>query len=183
MIWTVSGFGTAGQAPASGNCIGPGVGYSARGLSQVDAEEIRDECMRIVSEKIGRFEYDRRLGGFKNWLRRIASNKIIDLLRKRRTALPGSTAMRRIPSPDKSPDEIWEEQWVQRHLKHCVAEARRVVPAEKSQVFQLLSNGISVREVCSRLGLNANQVYKRKFDFLQIVRKLMNELDVEMPPA
>ena len=89
--------------------------------------------------------------------------------------------MRRIPSPDKGPDEIWEAQWAERHLKHCVAEAKRVMPAEKSQVFQLLSNGESVREVCSRLGLNANQVYKRRFDFRQQVRKLMNELDVEMP--
>ena len=55
-----------------------------RGLPRDDAEEIRDQCLEVVTRKMPTFEYDKEKGGFKNWLRRIADNKVVDFRRKRR---------------------------------------------------------------------------------------------------
>ena len=55
-----------------------------RGLPRDDAEEIRDQCLEVVTRKMPTFEYDKEKGGFKNWLRRVADNKVVDFRRKRR---------------------------------------------------------------------------------------------------
>lgn len=151
----------------------------ARGLSRVDAEEIRDECIEVVVNKISNFRYERTKGGFKNWLRCIAGRKIIDRLRKRKPARLDTDKMRWIADDARTPDQVWEDNWLQHHLRSCLASVKRTVSADKFRVFQLLMDGHTVLDVCSRLDLNSNQVYKRKSAVLQQVRQCMNELDCE----
>src|SRR5262249_39182590 len=78
-----------------------------RGLSREDAEDVRDECMAVVARKIADFEYDKAKGGFKNWLYRIASGKVIDLLRRRHEKQADSGQMAALPDPAPTPDETW----------------------------------------------------------------------------
>ena len=51
-----------------------------RGMGREDAEEVRDQCIEVISRKIKDFDYDKEKGGFKNWLYRIASGKVVDHL-------------------------------------------------------------------------------------------------------
>ncbi len=152
----------------------------ARRLSRVDAVEVRDQCLAIVARKIGGFEYDRRKGTFKSWLRRIADSKVADLLRRRRPGLAGNDVLETAAARSPSPAEHWEQVWELEHIRYCVERVRCEVSEPSFQAFRLLLfEGLAVQEVCERLGLNPNQVYKAKSKVLGHVRKRLVDLGVE----
>lgn len=126
------------------------------------------------------FEYDRAKGGFKNWLRRIANNKAVDLLRKQRDDRADTQRILAVCDPDLTPDEIWERQWEHEHLKYCVEQVRKSVSAASYDIFHmLLFEQCSVKDVCARLGRSPNQVYKAKARVLQRVRQKLAEVGVD----
>lgn len=151
-----------------------------RGLSRTDSQEVRDQAMAVVYKHIGKFEYDRQKGGFKNWLRRIAESRIVDSFRKRRERQLKSGALRDLRDQAPSPDELWEEEWKYQHLKYCVNEVRELVSESSYEVFHLLVfEERTVAEVCRRLEINRNQVYKAKSRVLQRVRERLSEFDLK----
>ncbi len=150
----------------------------ARGLGRADAEEVRDQCMQIVSQKIGRFDYDKRKGGFKNWLFRIARGRVIDHLRKRREKSADTSDLRRLVDSETAPDEQWERQWRNEHLRYCVARVRHRVSEQHYRAFcMLLYDEARVEDVCKALGMNRNQIYKAKSRVLEQVREVLAEID------
>ncbi len=149
----------------------------SRGLSREDAEDVRSQCLVIVVQKIAEFEYDKAKGGFKNWLRRIASNKIVDLYRKRREKVAESQHLRGLLDPEPGPDEVWEQTWRNVHLRYCVEQVRDATSPRNYEAFRLLVlENVSVDEVCHRLGMNRNQVYKAKSRVLRHVGQTCREL-------
>ena len=152
----------------------------SRGLSQADSEEVRDGCLAILARKMRSFDYDRERGRFKNWLRRIAENQCTDLLRQRRERVVGNDQLRGFPAATSTPAQLWEEHWRDQHLRYCVNEIRPSVGERTYQIFEfLLFMGYPVKEVCQRLGVNANTVYKAKARVLERVRQKMGELGLD----
>ena len=153
----------------------------ARGLSREDAEEVRDQCLEVIARNITTFEYDKQKGGFKNWLRRMVNNKVVDLLRRRHVVLARSQDLRALRDPEPSPAEIWEQHWQQEHLRYCVKQVRGAVSERDYQVFQmLLFEECPVKEVCARLRMTPNQVYKAKARVLQRVRLKLAEFEMDV---
>jgi len=151
----------------------------ARGLPRDAAEEVRDQCLEIVTRKIPDFSYSKSKGGFKNWLCTVANSKLVDYLRKRREKHADSQAVQALRAPDPSPDELWERHWHQEHLKYCVASVRGSVSPADYRVFQMLVlDGKSVSEVGTLTNLTANQVYKAKARVLGLVRARLAELEM-----
>lgn len=156
----------------------------SRGLTYSDAEEIRDQCLEVIARKIGAFEYDRAKGGFKCWLYRIASCKVIDMLRKTRVKRADTQTIRKLAAEEPSSDELWEKHWRNEHLKFCVQQVRDSVSEQSYRAFHmLLFDGCSVQGVCEALSLNTNQVYKAKSRVLKRVREILEQLgtDEELP--
>ena len=150
----------------------------ARGLSRDDAEEIRDQCLEVVTRKMPTFEYDKQKGGFKNWLRRVVDNKVVDFLRKRREKIADTEEIRSVRDAGPSPAEIWEQSWRNEHLKYCVEKVRGNVSERNFRVFQMLAlDNCTVEEVCTSLGLNPNQVYKAKARVLKHISRMMTDFD------
>ena len=150
----------------------------ARGLSRDDAEEVRDQCLEVVTRQMPDFEYDKHKGGFKNWLRRITGNKVVDLLRKHHEQVADTQQILAVRHPGPSPDEVWEHHWHHEHLKYCVEQVRGSVSEVNYRAFQmLLLEDRSVNEVCTRLGITPNQAYKAKARILQRVRQKLAEFD------
>jgi RNA polymerase sigma-70 factor (ECF subfamily) len=148
------------------------------GLSREDSEDVRAQCLEVITRKIGGFDYDKERGGFKNWLYRIANGKVIDLLRKHREKIADTRDLQALADPGPAPDEAWEQHWKNQHLKYCVEQVRGSVSERNYQAFHLLLfDDCPVEEVCARLGMNANQVYKAKSRVLKRVRKILSELD------
>lgn len=152
----------------------------ARGLSREDSQEVRDQCLEVVVRKIGTFQYDRKKGGFKSWLRRVTANKVVDLLRKRHERPARSGQLRALADPGPSPDQLWEQEWKRCHLKLCVEQVRSSVSGAYFKAFcLLLFDGCSVQDVCERLGMSADQVYLAKSRVLKRVRQKMQELGLD----
>ncbi len=156
----------------------------ARGLREGDADEVRDECLEVIARKMGDFEYDRSRGRFKGWLYRIASGKVVDLLRKRQEVRADTGDLMSVPDPAPTPDEVWQREWKEEHLRQSLERARRRVPTRDFEVFRmLLEEECPVPEVCDRLGINANQVYKAKGRVLRRVREALDTIDPGFPPV
>lgn len=152
----------------------------AQGLSQADAEEVRDQCLARVFQRLPAFEYERARGGFQPWLYTLARGRVIDWLRRRREPQPDTRELGALSDPGPGPDELWERTWRREHLRYALAEVRRREPPRSFHVFELLlQDGLSVAEVCERTGLNANQVYKAKARVLERVRAVLARLDLD----
>lgn len=71
-------------------------------LQAVDAEDLAQEVMATVVERIGDFEHNGRIGAFRNWLRTTAVNQARTYLRKnniRPTAKGSDTFEPRVHQP------------------------------------------------------------------------------------
>ena len=150
----------------------------ARGLSERDAEEIRDQCLEVVVRRMPDFEYDRSRGRFKAWLHRIVTGRVVDAHRRRREATAESADLAGLLDPQPAPDELWEEEWRRGILRASMDRARQLVSPRDFDVFESLLEGRPVAEVCERFAINPNQVYKAKGRVLKRVRDVMLRIDV-----
>ncbi len=149
----------------------------ARGLSRENAEELTQQCLAMLTEKMPGFDYSREKGGFKNWLRRVANNKINDYFKKRRLPLAESADFRRPQQREDSPDELWERQWQKRHLQYCLRQMQSEVAASTYQAFHYhVISGWSVERVADTLGISVDQVYTAKSRITRRLRSKMREL-------
>ena len=100
------------------------------------AEEVVQQCMALLTEKMSAFEYAREKGGFKCWLRRLANNKISDLHRKKKLPLARSADLRRPQQREESSDDLWEREWQKKHLKYCLRLIRTDVATMTYRAFE-----------------------------------------------
>lgn len=150
----------------------------AFGLSAPDAEDIRDQCLAVVVQRIGTFHYDRSKGSFKGWLHRIARDKVVDAMRRPRTERPETAALLALPDLGADQDEVWEREWRAEHLRFALAEVRRARDVHGRELIDLLlDESLSASEVGARAGLNANQVYKARARFVEEVGDVMRRLE------
>jgi RNA polymerase sigma-70 factor (ECF subfamily) len=153
-------------------------GYArALGLCVADAEEIRDQCLAVVVERLETFHYDRSKGSFKGWLHRIARDKVVDALRRPRAVQHETAVLAAVPDPGEGPDEAWEREWRAEHLRFALAEARRERDAGGRELVDLLlDETLTADEIAARAGLNANQVYKARSRLVEDVRAVLRRL-------
>lgn len=154
-------------------------GYArAFGLSAADAEDIRDQCLAQVVQRLETFHYDRAKGSFKGWLHRIARDKVVDGLRRPRAQRPETAAYLAVPDSADGPDEAWEREWRAEHLRFALDEVRRGEEDERL-LDLILDEDLSAAEIGERTGLNANQVYKARSRIVQAVRAVLRRLGEE----
>lgn len=152
----------------------------ARGLSHEDAEDVRSTCYESIVRQIPHFDYDKQKGGFKAWLRTMVNRRVVDLLRKRREVRADTRELAELPADSSTPDELWEQHWKQQHLRYCMKQSRDHVSQQAYEAFRLLvEDGCAVPEVCQRLAMNPNQVYKAKAQVLQVVKQQMVSIEDE----
>lgn len=149
----------------------------SRGLAADDAEDVAQQCLSAVADKIAEFSYDPAQGRFKGWLRTLVNNRVRNFLRDRheqqgRTA-DFSAAQQRETSPDAAFDQIWMEE----HLWHCLRELRGEVDEATYLAFQhYVIEQWPVERVCTALGLSASNVYTIKWRLTERVAAKMSEL-------
>ena len=149
-----------------------------QGIGPDEAEDVRDECLALVAEKLPEFEYDRERGAFKGWLFKLVRGKVVDRLRRPRVDRADSGLLARLEGAEPSPDEEWERIWRGEHLRFALGEASKRLSERTYQTFVLLLlEELSVEEVCARMGMNANQVYKAKALALRRVREVLERLE------
>ncbi len=163
-----------GFARASG--IAP---EEADDMRDEEADDMRDECLALVAEKLPSFEYDRQKGAFKGWLHNLVRGKVIDRLRRPRQDNADTALLAGLQDPQPGPDEAWERIWREEHLRFALQEASTRLSERTYQTFVLLLlEELSVAEVCERMGMNANQVYKAKAQALRHVREVLERFGI-----
>ena len=78
-----------------------------RNLNQNDADDIAQEVMLALVNRIADFEYARDRGLFRNWVRTVTENKIRDFYRKKRGNQPLKAADEAV-DPAPTPEEAWD---------------------------------------------------------------------------
>jgi len=148
----------------------------SRGLDRASAEDVVQRCMATVVRQAPTFRYEASKGKFRNWLRKMAENKMRDLLRARRLKQADSKHLAALRSGEPSPEELFDKAWYQAHVMYCLEQVRADVQDTTYQAFQLYAiEERPVGQVCELLNMTPNQLYKIKWRVQQKVAKLMEE--------
>jgi RNA polymerase sigma-70 factor (ECF subfamily) len=149
----------------------------ARGLEEVDAEDVAQQCLAAISTHIERFDYDPSKGRFKSWLRTVVNNQVRDRLRTLQPRLVEASDTQGLADAGPTPDELFDRIWMKSHLRHCLAQVRSEVTDSTFQAFQdYVIDEQPIAEVCRRLGMTRNQVQLIKWRVTQKLSEKMREL-------
>lgn len=147
------------------------------GLDVHDAEDVAQDCLAQVNQSIGRFEYDKRRGGFKRWLRVMVKHRVINRLRKRRETTASSGVFAKAQYREKLPTEEFERIWLDEHLRYCIGQLRDEVEPKTCEIYeQLVFDGWSIDQVCAAHGITSNNAYVIKSRLTARLRNMMTEL-------
>jgi len=149
----------------------------ARSVTEQDAEDIAQQCLESISKHIRSFEYDRQRGGFKRWLHTLVNNRVRNLLRQRRERVAESADFKRPQERERPPEEIWEQLWLQEHVRYCLAKIRERVEDRTFRAFEFRTlREWPVDRVCQVLDMTPEQVHVAKSRVTRHLREMMSEM-------
>jgi RNA polymerase sigma-70 factor (ECF subfamily) len=153
----------------------------ARGLTHADAEDVVQHCMSAIARHIKSFDYDPATGRFKGWLKTLVNNRITDLFRKKSHVDGYSAALDRLQHREPQPDAIFEQMWMEQHLKRALKLVRQEVEEHSFRAYQLyVVEQRPAEKVCQLLGLNANQLYSIRWRINRKIREYLKHLTADM---
>jgi RNA polymerase sigma-70 factor (ECF subfamily) len=164
------------------------------GLPEAEAQDILQETVIKVAEKMPGFNYDPKLGSFKGWLLKIARRRIIDALRKLRRERvhlvpgtdhgPGTATLERIPDPASLDfDAIWDQQWKEGLYEAALDRIRRRVPPKQFQLFDCyVRKQWPADKVAQVMGVSVSQVHMAKHRVSKILEREVHDLETRSGP-
>ena len=141
-----------------------------RGLRPEEADEIAQQCMTALVERMQTFAPK---SSFRGWLRGMVDHKVNDYLTQRRKHRRADTdLLARTPDPGRSPEELWQEQWNRVHLDFCIKRLRTDYAPHTLQAFAMyVLEERPVKEISRRLGMTPNQIYVAKTRVMARIRE------------
>jgi len=160
------------------------------GLTDVEAQDIVQETVIAMANKLPGFIYDPKVCSFKTWMLRLTRWRIIDTLRKR---LPQSapaadsngtatSALDRIPDESSLKlDAVWDEEWEKSLLSAALQRVKPHLKPEHYQIFDLYAlRQLPVSQVAEIMGVSAARVYLIKHRVAALVRREVQQLEKTM---
>ena len=142
---------------------------SRHDLQPADVEDVLQDILVVVRDKLPGFVHNGQPGAFRSWLRTILTNRVRHFLRGRRSR---QAVLASLPRTDwleqlEDADSDLARQWDREHDRHLVRGLLASIQAEFSpttwQVFELLVlEDRPTAEVVERLGVTTNMVYIAK---------------------
>ena len=148
------------------------LGYARScGLGADEAEEIAQQCLAAVVDRIQQF---RRKRSFRGWLRKMVEHKVSDYLADHRRHLQADTdLLANAPSPAPSPSELWQRNWNQSLGRYLTHRLRSEFAQHTLQAFEMyVLHGYPVKQISRMLAMTPNQIYVAKS---RIVNRLREE--------
>jgi RNA polymerase sigma-70 factor (ECF subfamily) len=147
----------------------------ARHLDSADADDVAQDVLKILVNRLKTFEYDPGKGRFSNWLLTIVDNQIKRHLRSRRTNRANTSFLEARAELDDS-RAIWEPIFMKEHIRRCLRLARPEFTARTFEAFELsFLKEEPIGNVCAALKVNRNQVYVARYRVLKRLKELMLE--------
>ena len=159
------------------------------GLSEADAQDIVQETILKVHNSLDRFEYNRKRGTFKGWLRTVTRSRLNDFLKKqqRRPALnqpleEAADELQNLEDPEGPEiEKIWDEEWNRNLIQAALSRTKKLSSPKQFQIFKChYIDEWTVRETCRTLGVNAAQVYMAKQRVGKIFREAVETLQEQV---
>jgi RNA polymerase sigma-70 factor (ECF subfamily) len=159
------------------------------GLSHEESEDVVQETMRSVCDKIRDFVPDPARGSFKNWLLQMARWRMTDQFRKRpksaqseapaRDGTRSTATIERIPDPaSQRLDALWEETWQKELFAKAVEKVKKEISPEQFQIFDFyVLRQMPVSKVTRSLGVSLGQVYLARHRTLKLIKKEIAALE------
>jgi RNA polymerase sigma-70 factor (ECF subfamily) len=149
----------------------------SRGLDDAAAEDVVQQCMTAIQEHIEGFDYDPTKGRFKGWLRTLVNNRVRNWARDRHERPAESQDFKRDQAREPSPEEAFDNLWMEEHLRHALRLVRDEVDQTTFKAFQhYVMEEQPAEKVCEELKVTANQLYKIKWRLTQQLGEKMKEL-------
>ena len=153
------------------------------GLNESDAQDAAQETLMAFVSSYREGGYDRERGRLRTWLFGIASHKVRDMQRKRNREMvitdnADSTAfLNKIPD-DEHLSRVWEAEWQQAIVRHCLTEVRKQVKPRTMEAFELFAlQGLPAEQVAARLGMTENAVWIAKNRVLTRLREMQKQIE------
>ena len=157
------------------------------GLTDAEAQDVVQETMIGVAQRMPAFKYDPAIGSFKAWLLNLTRWRIADQFRNRgrHTAEPDPHAAKSGPEAiDPISDSLsraWEAEWEKTLLDAAIARVKRRLDPQKFQVFDFYVNkGWPPEKVARTFDLSVDQVYLSKHRITQLIQEEVRRLEKEM---
>jgi RNA polymerase sigma-70 factor (ECF subfamily) len=158
-----------------------------QGLQQADEDDVTQSILCRLFEMLPRFQYDRRKGRFRDYVRKMVDNAIMDIYRKHRkpgirgTGDPGvEDQLQEVPFRPCAPDDASVEDLVQKlagqmerdqQLQAACERVRQRVEPNTWQVFWLTTvEDRSAEEVARQLGMPKGRVYVYRNRVTKMIR-------------
>jgi len=156
------------------------------GLNPTEAEEVVQETVIGVAQRMPDFQYRAKGGSFKAWLLGQTKWRIADQLRKRRREgfvvgvenLEVAQAMGEIPNPVANKlDELWDTEWELNLLDAALARVKARIEPRHYQIFHLAAvKHWSALRVARSLKISLAQVYTVKHRVAKDVRATLTRI-------
>jgi RNA polymerase sigma-70 factor (ECF subfamily) len=158
------------------------------GLPEDDAQEITQETLIEISNRIQSFDYDRSRGSFKAWLRRLIRWRIANHFQRKQRSfisienLPaglenGRNGESAIPAADDW-DQSWEKDWRQTLFRAALNNLRQTISPRHFQVFDcLVVKEWTISQVAAAMNMNRAQIYLIKLRVASTIRKEIERLE------
>ena len=152
------------------------------GLQDADTEDVTQEVLLRLAQKIGAFQYDPSRS-FRGWLRTVTQNALASFLADRKRHCSGSgddAVMEQLRSVQARDDlvEHLKEQFDAEIVAMACSRAQARVEAQTWEAFRLTAyEGLSGDDVAARLGMTRATVFKAKARVLGFLREEIKQLD------
>jgi RNA polymerase sigma-70 factor (ECF subfamily) len=152
------------------------------GLNPTDADDVAQNVLMVVSNKIPMFER-RREGSFRNWLRQITVNCLRDYRRKhwRHASARGGDdiieMLNNLEDPTSGLSRMWDAEHDSHVLKYAMREVQPDFTPQTWRAFYATTiDGMTPKEVAAELGITENAVSIAKSRVTSRVRKIVQGL-------
>ncbi len=154
------------------------------GLGQEDAQDAAQMALLAFFTAYREGKYNPEKGRLRHWLFGIARHWILNTFdkRKHRQIDVGNTAdqtdfFSRQPADDQL-EQVWEQEWREATLRHCLQQVRTEFDPRSFRAFELFAQeGLPARKVAEQLDMTSNAVFIAKHRILKRIRELLPEME------
>jgi RNA polymerase sigma-70 factor (ECF subfamily) len=147
------------------------------GFDAEDAEDVTQQTVTKVSQKMPGFVYDREKGSYKAWLMTVLRSRMADHARKDGRQVPTVSLEYEGLPMHRGRDEfkqLWNNEWSKRMVSLALERVKRRVGPKQFQIFHAyMMQEWTMREVMETLGVSNRQVYMAKY---RVGKKFEEEL-------
>lgn len=146
-----------------------------RGLDAHSAEDVAQQCLSAVSQRIRRFEKKR---SFRAWLRGMVDHKVADHFSKvGRPANPLYESSVESSSESATLASLWEQTWNERLLQVLKEHLRNHFAEHTLRAFEMyVLRDMPIEQIVGLLSMTPSQIYVAKSRVLRYLRESCDEV-------